>query len=126
MLSPHTFRFQVIYGGAFSNRTLALMIKRSPLIEVFRSCHETVEENFYLKDRTTRHAPSDMESTRAALRTHMEKHIAFDEVAGRVPAYLVPEQLAEGLGQLQTISESIDEGEGDDEAAEIGRDDLVL
>ncbi|KIJ31748.1 hypothetical protein M422DRAFT_124782, partial [Sphaerobolus stellatus SS14] len=35
---------KVVYGGQFSNRTLQLMLKQSPLIEVFRGVHHLVAD----------------------------------------------------------------------------------
>ncbi|KAJ7589756.1 hypothetical protein C8J56DRAFT_1047909 [Mycena floridula] len=45
------------------NRTKELVIKRSILLEVYRSVHEIIENNFYLTHRTVRHTHPSMTST---------------------------------------------------------------
>ncbi|KIJ10040.1 hypothetical protein PAXINDRAFT_164302 [Paxillus involutus ATCC 200175] len=54
---------KVIFRGAGPNGTLEHIIKESPLIEVYRNCHVTMENAFHLQHCTIRHAPPSMTKT---------------------------------------------------------------
>lgn len=56
-------RLQVIFSGTGPNRTIKHIIKESPLIEVYRHCHVTVENAFHLQYQTLHHSPPDMTKT---------------------------------------------------------------
>ncbi|KIM55070.1 hypothetical protein SCLCIDRAFT_17457 [Scleroderma citrinum Foug A] len=54
---------KVIFSGTGPNQTIKHIIKESPLIEVYRHCHVTVENAFHLQYRTLHHSPPDMTKT---------------------------------------------------------------
>ncbi|KAG1906351.1 uncharacterized protein F5891DRAFT_1125665 [Suillus fuscotomentosus] len=54
---------KVIFAGTGPNCTINHIIKQSPLIEVYRNCHITVENTFHLTHCTIRHAQPDMTKT---------------------------------------------------------------
>ena len=55
--------YQVIFAGSGPNRTKKLIMKRSLLLEVYRSMQRSVEDNFYLTHRTVRHSKPKMTKT---------------------------------------------------------------
>jgi hypothetical protein len=63
---------KVIFAGYGSNRTQQLIMSRSILIEVYRSAHQIIENNFYLTHRTIRHSSPKMTRTLA----HLSGYIA--------------------------------------------------
>lgn len=44
-----------MYSGHGPNHTIDYIIKQSPIIELYRQCHENIEENFRLLKRTIKH-----------------------------------------------------------------------
>jgi hypothetical protein len=58
---------KVVFGGYGSNHTQCLVMKRSILIEVYRSAHQIIENNFYLTHRTVRNSSPKMTHTLARL-----------------------------------------------------------
>ncbi|GLB35134.1 hypothetical protein LshimejAT787_0206990 [Lyophyllum shimeji] len=115
---------KVTYSGASSNRTFQLVIKNSPLIQIFRSVHENIEDNFHLLHRSVRHAPPNLKNTLTTLTSELKKHQAH-EIALRIGVqYRETEALTDhfrqGMLVLQTEKTprfgSIDEeGEGGEE-----------
>jgi hypothetical protein len=98
-----THIFQVIYSGQFSNRTLRLMIKQSPLIEIFRATHAMAKEWLYLKHRTKKHGGCDMWKTMAKLVTYMAQGGVHVFQAGhRQVWHEIADQAREGLYLLLT------------------------
>ncbi|KAI0310544.1 hypothetical protein OF83DRAFT_1033881, partial [Amylostereum chailletii] len=63
-----------IYGGKFSNNTIAYMLKESILIEIYRTLHVNIEDNFCLTNRTINHAKPNMKNTYKKVSEHMQKH----------------------------------------------------
>ncbi|KAF8973352.1 hypothetical protein BDZ97DRAFT_1648916, partial [Flammula alnicola] len=47
---------KIIYGSSGSAQTYELILKQSPLIEVFQHVHTLIQNNFHLLYRSTRHA----------------------------------------------------------------------
>ncbi|KAI0688586.1 hypothetical protein BC835DRAFT_301430 [Cytidiella melzeri] len=58
---------KVVYGSSGYARTFQLILKQSPLIEVFRQVHRTMQDNFHLLHHSVRHAPPDLRNTIQAL-----------------------------------------------------------
>jgi hypothetical protein len=52
---------------------MKLVFKRSVLIEVYRSAHRIIENNFYLTNRTLRHTNPTMVATLQKLAAHIQK-----------------------------------------------------
>lgn len=52
---------------------MKLVFKRSVLIEVYRSVHRIIENNFYLTNRTLRHTNPSMRATLQKLAAHIQK-----------------------------------------------------
>lgn len=97
---------QTWYGGRFSNYNLPHILKESPLIETFRKMHINIEENFYLENRTIRHAPPKMTKTLLVLQEHIAKKKSHTFTAGRKVTYPLPDRLREGLA---TAEKELDE-----------------
>ncbi|KAH7913660.1 hypothetical protein BJ138DRAFT_1001804, partial [Hygrophoropsis aurantiaca] len=114
---PHAFRAvdwlvernnlytKVIYAGTGPNRTIDHIIKESPLIEVYRNCHVTIENTFHLIHRTIRHSPPDMTKTIQKLAQRITETSPNVFTAGRNVKYSVGDKMAEGIMLVQ--------GEGD-------------
>ncbi|KAF9030736.1 hypothetical protein BDZ89DRAFT_902604, partial [Hymenopellis radicata] len=69
---------KVIFAGKGVNRTKKLVLKRSVLLEVYRSMQSTIENNFHLTHRTVRHSKPSMTRTLRRLGTEvapLEPHI---------------------------------------------------
>ena len=69
---------KVIYGGSGSNYTLKRVLEESILIDLYRQCHVSVENGFFLLHRTIRHSPPDMTKTLVKLGQHysqIEPHV---------------------------------------------------
>ena len=94
--------WKVVFGGYGSNRTQRLVMKRSILIEVYRSAHQIIENNFYLTHRTVRHSSPKMTRTLARLGEYIEKIGSNPHVftAGRSIGYEVPDRITEGFALL--------------------------
>ncbi|KIJ27529.1 hypothetical protein M422DRAFT_62013 [Sphaerobolus stellatus SS14] len=92
---------KVIYGGKFSNRTLHLMIKQSPLIEVFRGVHHLVEDWLHIAKRTKKHADRNMENTLKKLSMYMKDGQAHVQIPGRKDvSFEVPDQQRVGYAKI--------------------------
>ncbi|KAF5313897.1 hypothetical protein D9619_013000 [Psilocybe cf. subviscida] len=89
---------KVTYGGAGSNYTKERVIRESPLIQIFRSCHENIERNFVVTSTLGRkHAPPDLKLTLKRTTDYMaEKKVNFYS-PGRVAVFTVKNAL--DLGQ---------------------------
>ncbi|KAF8900800.1 hypothetical protein CPB85DRAFT_1193261, partial [Mucidula mucida] len=53
----------VIFAGKGVNRTKKLVLKRSVLLQVYRSMQKTIKENFHLTHRTVHHLKPKMTKT---------------------------------------------------------------
>ncbi|KAF8311900.1 hypothetical protein DL93DRAFT_2115578, partial [Clavulina sp. PMI_390] len=51
---------KAVYSGSGPNKTIEHILSQSGIIELLRSCHENIEDNFEIRSRTIRHAPADM------------------------------------------------------------------
>ncbi|KAI0309160.1 hypothetical protein OF83DRAFT_1179950 [Amylostereum chailletii] len=63
-----------IYGGRFSNNTVAYMLKESSLIEIYHMLHVNIEDNFCLTNRTINHAKPNMTNTYNKVNVKMQKY----------------------------------------------------
>ncbi|PCH39771.1 hypothetical protein WOLCODRAFT_88293 [Wolfiporia cocos MD-104 SS10] len=86
-----------IYGGHFSNRTKARILKESALIEF--------ENMFALNHCTYQHSPPKMTKTLAKLALYMLKTNTHKTVPGRKALYLIPEAMQEGKHKLVAAKE---------------------
>ncbi|KAG2084330.1 uncharacterized protein F5147DRAFT_748810 [Suillus discolor] len=74
---------KVIFRGGGPNGTLDHIIKESPLIEVYRNCHVTMENAFHLQHRTIRHAAPDMTKTIQKLAARIKQKNPHTKKEGR-------------------------------------------
>ncbi|KAI0074535.1 hypothetical protein K474DRAFT_1601263 [Panus rudis PR-1116 ss-1] len=74
---------KVIYGSTGSTRTFELVLKQSPLIELFRHVHRLMQDNLHVLHRTVRHARPDLRSTIQVLRNLLEESKAHERVPHR-------------------------------------------
>jgi hypothetical protein len=81
---------------------MRLVFKRSVLIEVYRSAHRIIENNFYLTDRTLRHTNPTMVATLQKLAAHILKPENSPHVftKGRTSKHEVTDAVNEGFMQI--------------------------
>ena len=110
---------QVIFAGKNSNRTMKLVFKRSILIEIYRSAHRIIENNFYLTNRTLRHTSPKMTTTLNKLAAHIRKPENNPHVfmKGRTAKHTIPDVVNEGFAKILQNSDlgTILEGQDDEE-----------
>ncbi|KAG1754913.1 uncharacterized protein EDB91DRAFT_1042621, partial [Suillus paluster] len=92
---------KVIFRGGGPNGTLDHIIKESPLIEVYRSCHVTMENAFHLQHHTIRHAPPDMTKTIQKLTARIKQKNSHTKKEGRSALHSIPDQIAAGMVLIQ-------------------------
>jgi hypothetical protein len=114
---------KVIYSGTGPNRTIDHIINESPLIEVYRNCHVTIENAFHLSQRTIRHAPPNMTKTIQKLIHRMIASSPHRFTAGWTARYCIDDKLADGVVLLQKGEGLLPRNE-DNEAVQIEADDL--
>ncbi|KAG1850876.1 hypothetical protein F4604DRAFT_1592689, partial [Suillus subluteus] len=113
---------KVIFAGTGPNRTIEHIIKQSPLIEVYRNCHVTIENAFHLTHRTIRHAQPDMTKTIQRLASRIKEKHSHMFKPGRSALRSIPDQVAVGMSLMQERKVSMtDEAEMD----HIDPEDLV-
>ncbi|KAI0717551.1 hypothetical protein C8T65DRAFT_804900 [Cerioporus squamosus] len=95
---------KVVYGSSGYTRTFQLIIKQSPLIELFRTVHTLFQDNFHLLHRSVRHAPPDIKSTINILLDELEKHEAHVYKPNRTADAKLTDHLREGMYILQTTT----------------------
>lgn len=105
---------KVIYGGQYSNRTVERIIKESPLIQIFRNCHVSVEENFGLRHQTVQHAAPNMTKTLEELGQYIQSHKAHTWIPGRASTYCIPDVLDKGVELLIKRDDGEFDVDGDD------------
>jgi hypothetical protein len=59
---------QVVYSGEGPNRTIKRILDQSGIIEIYRNCHENIENNFEISQRTVNHAKLNMDADIHAMR----------------------------------------------------------
>lgn len=92
---------QVVYSSTGYARTFQLILKQSPLIEVFRRIHRTMQDNFHLLHRSIRHAPPDLTNTINALCDLLQENKAHIMDESR-SSYNLVDHVSMGLYKLQT------------------------
>jgi hypothetical protein len=121
--SKRTFPKQVIYAGTGPNRTIEHIIQESTLIELYRDCHVTVENGFYLEHRTIRHTHPDMTKTLRKLRTAIERSAPHHFTKGRRTKLSIPDQIAAAMNTMQKKKDPT--ANDNDEVADVEADDLM-
>ncbi|KAI0702312.1 hypothetical protein BC835DRAFT_1411137 [Cytidiella melzeri] len=121
---------KVVYGSSGYARTFQLILKQSPLIEIFRRIHQTMQDNFHLLHRSVRHAPPDLTNTIQALCDLLRKNKAHEFDDSR-KSYDLKHHMNDGLYLLQSTvtnklstEETAGEIEDIDVDDELGVDDL--
>ncbi|KAI0083556.1 hypothetical protein BDY19DRAFT_1079007 [Irpex rosettiformis] len=92
---------KVVYGSSGYTRTFQLILKQSPLIEIFRHLHRTMQDNFHLLHRSVRHAPQSQQNTLQALCTLLCTNKAYEIEDGR-KSYELIDHVHEGIYKLQS------------------------
>ncbi|TFK78704.1 hypothetical protein K466DRAFT_606732 [Polyporus arcularius HHB13444] len=120
---------KVVYGSSGYTRTFQLIIKQSPLIELFRKVHTLFQDNFHLVHRSVRHAPPDTASTLKVLLDELKKHNPHMCTPNRPAEVKLEDHLREGMYILQTTTgiaretevtgTDTEEGQGEDEELDI-------
>ena len=90
-------------------RTLQLVLKQSPLIEVFQSVHVIIQENFHMLHHYVCHAPPDMTTTVKILCDGLRKYCTHEE-KGCEDTNKVIDYLQEGMRCIQTEKSEMSEG----------------
>jgi hypothetical protein len=95
-------------------------MKRSILIEVYRSAHQIIENNFYLTHRTVRHSSPKMTRTLARLGEYIEKSSQNPHIftAGRLVDYEVVDRISDGFALLGEDSDLCKDTGGEAAGAE--------
>ncbi|KAG2741975.1 hypothetical protein P692DRAFT_20749935, partial [Suillus brevipes Sb2] len=83
------------------NGTLEHIIKESPLIEIYCSCHVTMENAFHLQHRTIRHSAPDMTKTIKKLSARLKDKNVHLSMDGRKALRVVPDQVSAGMTLMQ-------------------------
>lgn len=100
------------------------IIKESPLIEVYRHCHVTIENAFHLQHHTLCHSPPDMTKTIQWLVGRINKKCAHAFKVGRSALQPISDQIICGM-MIETQKEAKMEEE-DISINEIEPDDLTI
>ncbi|KDQ12172.1 hypothetical protein BOTBODRAFT_113351 [Botryobasidium botryosum FD-172 SS1] len=72
VIERNNLRHKHTYSGQGPNRTMKFIIKQSPLIDLYQSTHQLIEQGFSLTGRTLKHPPPLMKKTLERLRSYME------------------------------------------------------
>jgi hypothetical protein len=115
---------KVIFGGTGSNQTIEHIIQESPLIELYRDCHVTVENGFHLEHRTIRHTHPNMTKTLRRLRTEIARHSPHTFKACRRLKMCIPDQIAVAMDMMQKKKDATG-NEAEDEQVEVDGIDLM-
>lgn len=110
---------KVIYGGSGSNCTIEHIIKESILIDLFRICHVTIENGFYLTHRTIKRSPPDMSRTLQILADNYRKVQAHSFTPNHKSKCVISDKIMEGIGEFDVRKSGIrmgDEETGEEEA----------
>ncbi|KAL0952556.1 hypothetical protein HGRIS_006812 [Hohenbuehelia grisea] len=101
---------------------MKLVMKRSILIEVYRSVHEVIEDNFFLTHRTIRHSHPKMTRTLQHLGAWIAKADNKPHVftKGRMATYEVPDLVCNGLIALAESKDLSSMAAGDDNEGDAG------
>ncbi|KAG1854536.1 hypothetical protein F4604DRAFT_1883342 [Suillus subluteus] len=115
-------------GKSLSFRPVDWLVERnnlytkSPLIEVYRNCHVTIENAFHLIHRTIRHAQPDMMKTIQRLASHIKEKHSHTFKPGRSALCSILGQVAVSMSLMQERKVSTtDEAEMDN----IDPEDLI-
>lgn len=92
---------KVVYGGKFSNCTLHLMIKQSPLIEVFCSVHYLIEDWLHITKHTKNHVSHNMENILRRLMMYMKEGNAHVQKPEQKDiSFQIPDQMRIGYTKI--------------------------
>ncbi|KAF8340421.1 uncharacterized protein EI90DRAFT_2906032 [Cantharellus anzutake] len=91
---------KVIFCGSGSNRTLTHIINQSSLIELYRSVHVNIADNFAVTRRSTRHTRANMTNTLKDLQEGIRAHVCRTHTQYSAIAMGVPNMLVVGLTEL--------------------------
>ena len=103
--ADHLAISKVVYGSSGYTRTFQLILKQSPLIEVFRHLHRTMQDNFHLLHRSVRHAPPNQQNSIQALCALLRNNKAHEFERGRT-SYKLTDHMDEGINKMQSTTTS--------------------
>jgi len=111
----------VIFSGTGPTRTIDYIIRQSPLIDLYRGCHEVIKNNYFILARTRKHSLANYRRTFHRLLDHVEHHDPHTFHAGREAEYSFPDQLIRGAELLQAQSSlAVDAIAGEAEGVDDG------
>ncbi|KAI0750575.1 hypothetical protein BC629DRAFT_1584883 [Irpex lacteus] len=118
---------KVVYSSTGYARTFQLILKQSPLIEVFRQIHRTMQDNFHLLHRSIRHAPPDLTNTINTLCDLLQENKAHVVDESR-SSYNLVDHTSTMLNSLDGTGVNNEDSEetGDGEPDEIEEADLEI
>ncbi|KAI5822356.1 hypothetical protein K523DRAFT_288205 [Schizophyllum commune Tattone D] len=91
---------KIIHGGSNSNYTQEHVIKESVLIDLYRSCHEDMDQNFNLTSLTTAHAPANLDISMRVASDSLKTSRPHDRQPGRRSNFHIPDMLDLGMAKL--------------------------
>lgn len=120
VVERNNLRHKRTYSGLGPNRTVAFIIKQSPLIDFYQNCHAVAERSFYLTNTTLKHPPPKMQRTLAKLQEHMAQQDVYAYKPDRTLPNPPKNYIAAGLGvALSELSDDLwssgDGSNGEDE-----------
>lgn len=98
---------------------MRLIFKRSVLIEVYRSAHRVIENNFYLTHRTLSHTHPSMLATLKKLATHIQEKQPHKFQAGRTVKYEIQDVITDGLVRMFETTD-LTNVQGDEDEVQVG------
>jgi hypothetical protein len=111
---------QVVYAGSGKARTLPLVIKQSPLIEIFWSIHVLIQDNFHMLHRSVCHAPPDLTTTIKVLCNGLKKYQAHKSDSARQATVKLIHHFQVGMKRIQTEKNNRVRMELGDEGGDTG------
>ena len=115
---------KVIFSETGSNRTIEHIIQESPLIELYRDRHVTIENGFHLEHWMIRHSHPDMTKTLRRLHAAIVQCSPHSFRAGRRSKMCIPDHIAVSMDATQKAKDPM-ANEGEDEPAEVESADFM-
>jgi len=110
-----------VYSGKGPNHTISHVLAQSGIIELYRSCHENVEDNFNISQCTVKHADVIMDADITVLRDNIAQQRVHTFIAGREAA-AVTDQLEHGIDLLQKLDGWLVSVSAEQEADDVDQD----
>ncbi|KAF7423971.1 hypothetical protein PC9H_009271 [Pleurotus ostreatus] len=119
------------HGGEGSNRTVARIIKESPLIQVYHDAKEKISNNILLDHLTSAHADPNMARTFESVSRHLAEATPHKIKPGRQTAFTIDDMIDKGAAKLPATPVPVAEIElddivGDGLSAQPDADDIII